>query len=160
LGIINAPDSNENNLIQYPSDLTIVYEIKSGGTKGAEIHNFLFSRISNGSITFPITTGEAVELYGKNKSFMSLSERRKTEILTPYKLMDLAETQFKNLDITDTSDAVNHTSKIVRRNGGIQKDFFSSLEYLVYGTNRVFELDYYKNKFKKKPNLGDAFLCD
>ena len=159
-GIINPPDTATNDIIEYPEDRTIVYEIKSGGLKGSQIHKFLFSRISNGSIVFPITSGAAVDLYQNNATFMQLPQRRKEEILAPYRLMDLAEVQFKNLDIVDTSDNVNQTAKITRRDSKIQKDFFSALEYLVYGTNQQFELTYYKNKFNKKNSLLDAFCFE
>jgi len=89
---------------------------------------------------------------------MALSEKRKTEILSPYKTMDLAEMQFRNLDIVDTSNNINQTAKIIRRNNGIQKDFFSACEYLIYGTAQNIELPYYKNKNKKKNSILDAFI--
>ena len=143
-GIINPPDAAKADLIEYPNDRTICYEIKSGGQKGSDIHNFLFSRISNGSIVFPISKGDAVDLYQHNKSFMALSEKRKIEILRPYQLMDLAEVQFRNLDILEDTSVGSRIIKINRRNQAIQKDFFSALEYLVYGTNQQIELNYYK----------------
>lgn len=157
-GIINPPDSAKKDLINYPDDRTICYEIKSGGQKGSDIHNFLFSRISNGSIVFPISKGAAVDLYQRNKSFMALSEKRKIEILRPYQLMDLAEVQFRNLDIIEDTSVGSRIIKINRRNQNIQKDFFSALEYLVYGTNQHLELNYYKNKLTKKASLMDAFM--
>ena len=101
-----------------------------------------------------------MELYGRNKSFMQLSTRRKTEIMTPYKLMDLAEVQLKNLDITSTNDSVDANMQIKRRNGTIQKDFFSALEYLTWGTRTQIELPYYQSKCNKKSSLLDAFIFD
>lgn len=38
LGIINPPTSAQNDLIRYPKDKTICYEIKSGGQVGEQIH--------------------------------------------------------------------------------------------------------------------------
>lgn len=38
LGIINPPTSSEKDLIRYPKDKTICYEIKSGGKVGEQIH--------------------------------------------------------------------------------------------------------------------------
>ena len=38
LGIINPPDSAKADLISYPKDRTICYEIKSGGSVGEHIH--------------------------------------------------------------------------------------------------------------------------
>lgn len=38
LGIINPPESSKHDLIRYPKDKTICYEIKSGGKTGEQIH--------------------------------------------------------------------------------------------------------------------------
>lgn len=38
LGIINPPSSAVHDLIRYPKDKTICYEIKSGGQVGEQIH--------------------------------------------------------------------------------------------------------------------------
>ena len=116
--------------------------------------------MSNGSITFPIKFADALELHAKNQSFMNLSQRRKEELLAPYRMMDLAEQQFRNLDIMDTSDNLNKGMRIVRRNASIQKDFFSAAEYLVYGVNQHLEMPYYKNKRRKESTKLDMFLFD
>lgn len=160
MGIINPPKDSEKDIIRYPSDQTIVYEIKSSGQKGAEIHHFFFARMSNGSIAFPIRLNDALELYAKNESFMKMGQRRKEALLLPYKMMDLAEQQFKNLDIVDTSDKVTKTMQIGRRSAKIQKDFFSASEYLVYGTNQVLEMNYYKKRRQKKNSILDAFIFE
>ena len=60
-----------------------------------------------------------------------MSLKRQHEFLLPFKIMDKAEEQLKNLDIVNTSDNMSNTMKIVRRNSNIQKDFFSMMEYLV-----------------------------
>lgn len=159
-GIINAPKDSEKDLIRYPDDRTIVYEIKSSGQKGNEIHHFFFSRMSNGSIVFPIKFVDALELYAKNKSFVDLSQRRKETLLAPYRMMDLAEQQFRNLDIMDTSDNLNKGMRIIRRNASIQKDFFSATEYLVYGVNQHLEMPYYKKKRQKVSTKLDMFMFD
>lgn len=160
LGVINPPASSERDLIRYPKDKTICYEIKSGGEKGEQIHYFFFSRMSNGCITFPIKTAEALNLYEQNKGFVKASSSKQKQILAPYKNMDRMEEELKNLDIVNTSDKMSNKLKIVRRNSAIQKDFFSAAEYLVYAVNQYIELDYYK---KKKTNGGDrlgAFIFE
>lgn len=149
LGIINPPSTAEKDLILYPKSLTICYEIKSGGQIGEQIHFFLFSRLSVGAMTFPIKFSEAVSLYTQNKGFMSMSKQKKEEYLLPFKNMDKAEAELKNLDIANTSDQLANRLKIVRRNANIQKDFFSMLEYLVWGTNQAIENDYYKQRKKQ-----------
>ena len=149
LGIINPPSNSERDLIRYPKDKTIIYEIKSGGRVGEQIHFFFFSRMSTGAITFPIKLSEALTLYSKNKGFCKMSYKKQQEFMMPFKVMDLMEAELKNLDIVNTSDQMSNTMKIVRRSDAIQKDFFSMAEYLIWATNQNFELDYYKKKTKR-----------
>ena len=131
LGIINPPTTAEKDVIRYPKTKTICYEIKSGGKLGEQIHWFFFSRMSTGAITFPLKLTEALNLYSRNKSFAQMSMRKQQEFLMPFKVMDKAEEQLKNLDIVNTSDQISNTLRISRRNNNIQKDFFSMAEYLI-----------------------------
>lgn len=158
LGIINPPTNSERDLIKYPKDKTIIYEIKSGGKVGEQIHFFFFSRMSTGAITFPIKLAEALNLYSKNKGFNSMSVRKQQEFLMPFKVMDLMEVELKNLDIVNTSDQMSNTMKIIRRSDSIQKDFFSMAEYLVWAVNKQFELEYYKKKTKRLKSGGGRQL--
>ena len=131
LGIINPPTTAEKDVIRYPKTKTICYEIKSGGKLGEQIHWFFFSRMSTGAITFPLKLTEALNLYSRNKTFTQMSMRKQQEFLMPFKVMDKAEEQLKNLDIVNTSDQISNTLRISRRNNNIQKDFFSMAEYLI-----------------------------
>lgn len=158
LGIINPPTSAEKDIIAYPKSKTICYEIKSGGKIGEQIHWFFFSRMSTGAITFPIKLTEALNLYSKNKSFVNMSMRKQQEFLMPFKIMDLAESELKNLDIVNTSDQMSNSLKIVRRSNNIQKDFFSMMEYLVFGVNQHFENEYYKRKKQRTKKRLAVFM--
>lgn len=148
LGIINPPSSAEKDLIKYPKDKTICYEIKSGGKVGEQIHFFFFARMSTGAITFPLKLTDALSLYSKNKSFGQMSRIKQEQLLMPFKTMDKMELELKNLDIVNTSDQLNNTLKIVRRNNAIQKDFFSMAEYLIWGVNQYIENIFYKRRKK------------
>ena len=158
LGIINPPSTSERDLIKYPKDKTIIYEIKSCGRIGEQIHFFFFSRMSTGAITFPIKLSEALNLYSKNKGFVKMSIRKQQEYLLPFKVMDLMEAELKNLDIVNTSDQMSNTMKIIRRSESIQKDFFSMAEYLVWAVNQYFELDYYKRRSRKSRSNSNREL--
>ena len=87
--------------------------------------------MSTGAITFPIKFAEAIDLYGHNKSFMSMNPRKQEQYLQIFKTMDKAEAELKNLDIVNSSDNLTNRLKIVRRNANMQKDYFSMMEYLV-----------------------------
>jgi hypothetical protein len=87
--------------------------------------------MSTGAITFPLKLTEALNLYSRNKTFTQMSMRKQQEFLMPFKVMDKAEEQLKNLDIVNTSDQISNTLRISRRNNNIQKDFFSMAEYLI-----------------------------
>lgn len=161
LGIINPPSSSEHDLIRYPKDRTICYEIKSGGQIGEQIHWFFFSRVSTGAITFPLKLSDAINLYSKNKTFTAMSLRKQQEFLQPFKVMDKMEEELKNLDIANSSDQLTNRLKIVRRKQNIQKDFFSMAEYLVYAVNQYFELDYYnKKRRRKKSSIREISIVD
>ena len=158
LGIINPPTDSEKDLISYPKDKTLCYEIKSGGTVGEQIHFFFFSRMSTGAITYPLKLHEAVSLYTRNESFMKMSSGRQEQFLRPFKTMDKMEEELKNLDIVNTSDNLTNRLKIVRRNAAIQKDFFSAAEYLVWAVNKHIELDYYKRRRERSKKRIIAFF--
>lgn len=158
LGIINPPTSATEDLIAYPKDKTVCYEIKSGGKIGEQIHFFFFSRMSTGAVTFPIKMAEALNLYSQNKTFTQMSLKRQAEFLGPFKAMDKAEEELKNLDVVNTSDKMSNSLRIVRRNNNIQKDYFSMFEYLVWGVNQHFEMDYYKRKSSRTKKRVIAFL--
>ena len=160
LGIINPPDNASKDLRKYPKEKTICYEIKSGGKTGEEIHFFFFSRMSTGAITFPIKLADALSLYGQNKSFIQMSIKRQKHFLQVYQTMDKAEMELRNLDIVNTSDQLSNTLKIVRRDTSIQKDFFSMMEYMVYGVNKHFELDYYKKRRKMSKGIRPISFFD
>lgn len=153
-GVINPPTSAEHDLISYPKDKTICYEIKSGGNIGEQIHWFFFSRMSTGAITFPIKLADAINLYNKNKTFGEMSRRKQAQFLSPFKTMDKMESELKNLDIAQSTDQRSNSLKVVRRNMAIQKDFFSSAEYLVYAVNQYLEMDFYKKRRNRnKPRV-------
>lgn len=157
-GIINPPESSKKDVIKYGMDRTICYEIKSGGQTGEQIHRLFFARISNGSIRMLIKQSEALARFAKNKNFLEASEIKKRKMLQPYRYMDLAEEELKNLIIVDTSDNVTKTMRVDRRDKKIQKDFFSSMEYLIWGVNIVFEQKYYEKKRRKGFSWKNAVL--
>ena len=149
LGIINPPDANQ--VIHYrDSRLNICYEIKSGGSKASEIHRNFFGKMSNGSIRLLVKSADALSHFKDIKNFALANNRKKDAYMRPYQYTDLLETELKNLDIKDTSDAVNSYIVIVQRNKNIQKDFFSAAEYLVYAVGQHIEMPYYIEKKKKE----------
>lgn len=148
-GIINPPSEVKKELHVWEPDATICYEIKAGSGNTEHIHWFFFSRMSTGVITFPIRAQEAVQLYGKNKTFLAMSQRKQLSYLQPFKTMDKMELELRNLDIAATSDTLANKVKVVRRNQKIQKDYFSMGEYLVWGVNQYIELQYYKDRARR-----------
>jgi len=147
-GIINPPSDVEKELHKWEKEATICYEIKAGSGNTEHIHWFFFSRMSTGALTFPIRSQEAVPLYGRNKTFMQMSQKKQLTYLQPFKVMDKMEMELKNLDIASTSDNLSNKVKVVRRNDKIQKDYFSMAEYMVWGVNQHIELEFYKNRAK------------
>ena len=160
LGIINPPKDSEKDVIKYPRNRTICYEVKSSGEKGDKIHQLFFSRISNGAIRFLIKSSEAINKFQKLEGFKRASNRKREEKLRPYLFMDRMELELKNLEVQDTSDNVNKSMRIKRRDTKIQKDFFSAAEYAVYATNLYKELDHYGKLRRLKRKAEDFVFID
>jgi hypothetical protein len=72
--------------------------------------------------------------------------------------MDEMEKELKNLEVVDTSDNINRTMKIRRRDNTIQKDYFSAAEYAIYGVNIYLELEYYKKRRKTNYKASDFVM--
>ena len=87
--------------------------------------------MSTGALTFPVRAQEAVQLYGRNKTFVAMSQKKQLTYLQPFKVMDKMELELKNLDVVSTSDNLSNKVKVVRRNNKINKDYFSMAEYAV-----------------------------
>jgi hypothetical protein len=64
----------------------------------------------------------------------------------------------KNLEIVDTSDNINRSMRIKRRDPKVQKDFFSAAEYAVYASNLHLELDYYTRNRKNTGVKASDFV--
>ena len=72
--------------------------------------------------------------------------------------MDRMELELKNLEVVDTSDNVNRTMRIRRRDKKIQKDFFSAAEYSIYATNLYIELDYYGKRRRAGTGRAEDYV--
>ena len=155
LGIINAPKNAEKDLIRWPRNQTIGYEIKATGGTADQIHQLFFSRISNGSIRFLISSADAINRFSKLEGFKRANNVQRNRRLRPYLFMDEMERELRNLELVDTSDNINKTMRVRRRDSGIQKDFFSATEYGIFAVNQVFELEYYKKRRKKSSSAKD-----
>lgn len=160
LGIINPPTNSEKDLIKYNDQRTICYEIKATGEKADQIHKVFFSRISNGTVRFLIKTSEAANRFVQLKGFKKMSNAARERRMRPYMFMDRMEVELKNLEIVDTSDNINKSMKIRRRDPKIQKDFFSAAEYGVYATNLHIELEYYGRRNRLAGSAADFVLID
>ncbi len=160
LGIINPPSNSEKDLMRYNPKRTICYEVKATGEKADQIHQLFFSRISNGAIRFLIKSSEAINKFQNFEGFKRASNVTREKKLRPYMYMDRMELELKNLEIVDTSDNVNRSMRIRRRDNKIQKDFFSAAEYAVYATNMYLELEYYGKRRRVSAKAEDFVLFD
>lgn len=158
LGIINPPSNAEKDMIRWPSDRQVCYEVKATGEKGDQIHQLFFSRMSNGALRFLIKSSEAINKFSEMEGFKRASSKEKEKRLRPYYFMDEMELELKNLEVVDTSDNINKTMRIKRRDNRIQKDFFSATEYAVYGVNQHLEFNYYKSRRKISAKASDFVM--
>lgn len=157
LGIINPPTNAEKDLYKWPRHREICYEVKATGQLADQIHQLFFSRISNGAVRFLIKSSEAIQKYSNIEKFKRASNAKRERTIRPYLFMDQMELELKNLEVVDTSDNINRTMKIRRRDTKIQKDFFSAAEYAIHATNQVLELDYY-GKMRQNSHKASEFV--
>lgn len=150
LGIINPPEDSKKDVIRRPPAQTICYEIKSSGTKASEINFLFFSRFKSGNIKLLVSTTEILNKLKSVKSFVNASQHRQKEILRPYQFTDIMQEELLNLDVAEVNENGANVLRVKRRNGAIQKDFFSAISYGVYAVHRQYELEFYKRKQKKK----------
>lgn len=161
LGIINPPSNSEKDIIRYNPRDTICFEVKATGSKADQIHQLFFSRISNGAVRFLIKSADAINRFSKMEGFKRGTDISRERRMRPYLFMDRMEQELRNLEIVDTSDNINRTMRIRRRDNKIQKDFFSAAEYAIYATNTYFELDYYGRRRKMTgTSAADFVLID
>lgn len=146
--------------MRYNPKQTICYEIKATGEKADQIHQLFFSRISNGAIRFLIKSSEAINKFQNLEGFKRASNITREKKMRPYMYMDRMELELKNLEIVDTSDNVNKTMRIRRRDNKVQKDFFSAAEYGIYATNIYMELEYYGKRRKSVGKAEDYVFID
>lgn len=150
LGIINPPEDSKKDVIRRPSNLTICYEIKSSGPKASEINYLFFSRFKSGNVKLLVSTNDMLNKLKNNASFVNAPQQKQKQILRPYQFTDILQEELLNLDIAEVSENGSNVLRVKRRNGAIQKDFFSAISYGVYAVHRQYELDFYKKKEKKK----------
>lgn len=160
LGIINPPKTSEKDLIRYNPSRTICYEVKATGQTADQIHQLFFSRISNGAVRFLIKSSEAVSKFSQLEGFKRASNAAKERRLRPYMFMDRMEVELKNLEIVDTSDNVNRSMRIRRRDPKVEKDFFSATEYAIYAVNLHIELEHYGRGARSTYSAADFVMID
>lgn len=158
-GIINPPDKSKKDLKRTSKNKEICYEIKAVGDVAGNINKVFFSKMGSKSIRFLIKKEEALFKFSQNKNFATASSNKQKSMLLPYLLTDKLEEEMRNLDIKDVSDRVNPNALLViRRNRKIQKDYYSSISYGIYGVHHHIEVPYYTNKRRKKRNLADYIM--
>ncbi len=160
LGIINPPTKVEGDIIKWPKDKTICYEIKATGEKADEIHKIFFSRISNGSVRFLVKSTDAIAKFQEMEGFKKASNQKRMLKLRPYLFMDKMEKELRNLQVADLSDNMSVKMKVTRRDTKIQKDFFSAAEYAIFGVNQHIELQHYKSRRKSRVSAKDLVFMD
>ena len=158
-GIINPPEKSKKDLRSVPKARTICYEIKAVGDVAGNINKVFFSKMGSKTIRFLLKKEQALQHFAQYKKFTEASNQKQKSMLLPYLLTDKLEEEMKNLDIKDVSDRVNpNTLLVIQRNKKIQKDYYSSLSYGIYGIHNYLEIPYYTKKRRKKVNLADYIM--
>ena len=159
LGIINPPKELKTKLPKVTKQYEICYEIKASQEKNTKMNRMFFGRMNTGSIGLLKKPKNALIHLTKYKWFNDLSVPRKQQVMRPYQYTDQMVEEFKNLDVVDMTDGTAaQVLKVERRNLKIQKDFFSTAIYLVFGTHEHIEVPYFKKKLKKISKASDYIM--
>lgn len=158
-GIINPPDKSRRDIKPVARSRTICYEVKAVGDVAGNINKVFFSKMGSKSIRFLVKKEVALQKFSETKKFSTATNRQQKSMLLPYLLTDKLEEEMRNLDIKDVSDRVNPNSLlVVRRNRKIEKDYYSSLSYGIFGVHTHIEVPYYSKKRRKKSNIADYIM--
>jgi len=139
------PDKKTPSEEPWPELNGIIYDIKAGASNDDAIHSNFFTQINNGTVSF-LAHERIVKdklMQTKKGQKMTLYDRR--VFLLPYEMTSRLMDELNNLKLKPTGTA--NQFKVDRISHSIEKDRFSSLEYILY------RIKYYEDKaFKKKNN--------
>lgn len=140
---------NDNAYEKYEteSSLPLLYSMKSQGIAGA-IHVNCLSHISSGKVKFLVDEMEAKASLLKTKQGKNMSGSEMADYLAPYLNTTILKDEMLNL----RSKQAGKDLSLERINNGIQKDRFSSLEYLLWC---VKELEDKSRTKKESDNIMD-----
>lgn len=144
------PQMNAESETPKPEYNAIIYDIKAGAGNDDVIHSNFFSQINNGTVSL-LAHERIVKdklLATKKGQKMTLYDRR--VYLLPYEMTSRLIDQLNNLRLKPTGD--KNQFKVDRITRSIEKDRFSSLQYLLY------RVKYYEDKAihkKRRKNISD-----
>ena len=143
------PDKKNTSETPWPELNGIIYDIKAGASNDDAIHSNFYAQINNGSVHL-LAHERIIKdklLNTKKGKKMSLYDRR--VFLLPYEMTSRLIDEINNLKLKPTG--VQNQFKVERISRSIEKDRFSSLEYVLY------RIKYYEDKElnqRKKKNIG------
>lgn len=136
------PDKKAPSEEPWPELNGIIYDIKAGASNDDAIHSNFYSQISNGSVALlaheRIVKDKLLKTVKGQK--MSLYDRR--VFLMPYEMTSRLIDELNNLKLKPTG--TQNQFKVERISTSLEKDRFSSLEYL------LFRVKYYEDKAARK----------
>lgn len=120
----------------------IIYDIKAGASNDDEIHSSFFTQINNGSVAFLASERVVKEKLLATKKGQKMTNYDRRVYLMPYEMTSRLMDELNNLRLKPTG--VNNQFKVERISKSLEKDRFSSLEYLLY------RVKYYEDKMYKQ----------
>lgn len=143
------PGKAHESLEPWPELNAIIYDIKASASNDDEIHSNFFVQINNGSVSFLANERIVKDKLLKTKMGIKMSLYDRRVFLLPYEMTSRLMDELNNLKLKPTGTA--NQFKVERISRSIEKDRFSSLEYLLY------RIKYYEDQMarkKKKRNIS------
>lgn len=133
----------------------IIYDLKVGSSNDSAIHSNFFTQMNNGSVSLLAHEAIVKDKLVSTKKGQKMSPYDRRVFLLPYEMTSRLIDEINNLRLKPTG--VQNQYKVERISRAIEKDRFSSLEYLLW------RVKYYEDKAlrkakKKKLNGKYAFF--
>ena len=125
----------------------IIYDIKAGASNDDEIHSNFFAQINNGSVAFLANEHVVKDKLLATKKGQKMTSYDRRVYLMPYEMTSRLMDELNNLRLKPTG--VQNQFKVERISRSIEKDRFSSLEYL------LFRIKYYEDRALKAQKKRD-----
>lgn len=140
------------NGLPWPELNAIIYDMKANNSNDSAVHANIYSQFANGSVSLLVNERVAKQKLMKTERGRKMSPFDVRKFLLPYEMTSRLIDEILNLRLKASGGMGNQT-KVEQINGGIAKDRFSALEYVLWRVK--FYEDEAARKLKRNGSIKD-----